>query len=394
MTTKSCDGSIPARPEATTHGRKHLILLALLLLTVVGCAPHTKGQAPSSRPSNVTLTPAQRQHIAIYKVKPAVYRKSVDANGIVEFDKDQSTTILAPISGPVTRLLVTLGEKVKVGSPLAAVASPDYATAVGAYQTAIATALAARHVADMDKDLLKHHGVSLREAEQAEAEAVSAEANERAARQTLQSLNVSPKIIQAAAAGRPVGPIEGMIRSPIAGTVVGKTISPGELLQTGSTSCFTIANLSHMWIMAQVFGSDLRRIHVGDPVTVMTGVKGGRFQGHVDNIAAVVDPDTRAVSVRVLVDNPDEFLKQLMYVRVRIDDKRPSTGLLVPVSAVLRDGNNLPFVYIEEPDGSFARRSVRLGYRFGDHYDLSSGIHAGDNVVVNGSLFLQFMQNQ
>jgi cobalt-zinc-cadmium efflux system membrane fusion protein len=322
------------------------------------------------------------------------YRKSVIANGVVEFDKDQATTILAPISGPVTRLLATLGQKVKKGTPLAAVASPDYATAVGAYQSAIATARAARHVADMDKDLLKHHGVSQREAEQAEADAVSAEASERAARQTLRSLNVSPRIIQAAATGHPIGPIEGMIRAPIAGTVVGKTISPGELLQAGSTRCFTIANLSRMWVMAQVFGSDLRRVHIGDPVTVMTGIKGGHFTGRVDNIAAVVDPNTRSVAVRVLVDNPDEFLKQLMYVRVRIEDKKPSTGLLVPVSAVLRDSNNLPFVYVEEPDGSFARRSVRLGYRFGDHYALSSGIHAGDQVVVNGSLFLQFMQNQ
>ena len=394
MTTKSCDGSIPAQPETIKYGRKHLAILAFLLLPVIACAPHTKHQRSSSSSSNVSLTPAQHRHIAIYKVEPESYRKSVDANGIVEFDKDQSTTILAPISGPVTRILVTLGQKVRRGTPLAALASPDYATAIGAYQTAIAAARAARHVADMDEDLLKHHGVSQREAEQAEADAVSAEANKRAARQTLLSLNVSPKIIQAAAAGRPVGPIEGMIRSPIAGTVVGKTISPGELLQAGSTRCFTVANLSHMWVMAQVFGSDLRRVHVGDPVTVMTGIKGGRFQGRVDNIAAVVDPDTRSVAVRVLVDNPGEFLKQLMYVRVRIQDKKPSTGLLVPVSAVLRDSNNLPFVYIEEPDGSFARRSVRLGYRFGDHYALSRGIHAGDHVVVNGSLFLQFIQNQ
>ncbi len=394
MTTKSCGGSVPVQPETGRHGRKHLAILALLLLPLVACGPRSAHHALSSKPSNVTLTPAQRQHIAIYKVEPASYRKSVIANGVVEFDKDQSTTILAPISGPVTRLLATLGQKVKKGTPLATVASPDYATAVGAYQTAIATARAARHVADMDRDLLKHHGVSQREAEQAEAHAVSAEANERAARQTLRSLNVSARIIAAAAAGRPVGAVEGMIRSPIPGTVVGKTISPGELLQAGSTRCFTIANLSHMWVMAQVFGSDLRQVHVGDPVTVMTGIKGGRFTGQVDNIAAVVDPHTRSVAVRVLVDNPGEFLKQLMYVRVRIADKKPSTGLLVPVSAVLRDSNNLPFVYIEEPDGSFARRSVRLGYRFGDRYAISTGIHAGDQVVVNGSLFLQFMQNQ
>lgn len=394
MTTKSCNGSIPAKPERRTPRRQSLAALAILLLPVAACSPHTNHKITSSRPSNVTLTPAQRHHIAVYKVEPTTYRKTVDTTGIVDFDKDQSTSVLAPISGPVSRLLVTLGQKVKKGTPLAAVASPDYATAIGAYEKSIAAARAARHVADMDRDLVKHNGVSQREAEQAEADAVSAEADRRAAQQALLALNVSPKLIQAAASGQAVGPIEGMIRAPIAGTIVGKTISPGELLQAGSTSCFTIADLSHMWVMAQVFGTDLRRVHVGDAVTVTTGIKGGRFQGRVDNIAAVVDPDTRSVAVRVVVNNPDEFLKKQMYVAVRIESQKPSTGLLVPVSAVLRDSTNLPFVYVEEPDGSFARRSVRLGYRFGSQYDISTGLHAGDLVVVNGSLFLQFMQSQ
>ena len=83
-----------------------------------------------------------------------------------------------------------------------------------------------------------------------------------------------------------------------------------------------------------------------------------------------------------------------MYVRVLIQARQESTGLLVPVSAILRDDENLPFVYVAQPDGSFARRHVTLGYRTGDQYDIAAGLKAGDQIVVDGGIFVQFMQNQ
>jgi cobalt-zinc-cadmium efflux system membrane fusion protein len=83
-----------------------------------------------------------------------------------------------------------------------------------------------------------------------------------------------------------------------------------------------------------------------------------------------------------------------MYVRVRIHDRTASSGLLVPVSAILRDDENLPFVYVAQHDGSFARRHVTLGYRADDRYVIADGLHAGDAIVVDGGIFVQFMQNQ
>jgi cobalt-zinc-cadmium efflux system membrane fusion protein len=114
----------------------------------------------------------------------------------------------------------------------------------------------------------------------------------------------------------------------------------------------------------------------------------------VDNIAALVDPDTRSVGVRVVVDNPGDLLKKQMYVRVRIEAHAESSGLLIPVSAILRDDENLPFVYRVESDGSFAREHVTLGSRTGDQYDIADGLKPGDRIVVDGGIFVQFMQNQ
>jgi membrane fusion protein, heavy metal efflux system len=176
--------------------------------------------------------------------------------------------------------------------------------------------------------------------------------------------------------------------------VVEKLITPGELLQAGSTPCFTVANLSRVWVMTQVFGSDLASVSLGDPAEVMTGVGTKSLSGRVDNISALVDPDTRAVMVRVVADNPGNLLKKQMYVHVQIQARQPSSGLLVPVSSILRDDENLPFVYQARSDGSFGRQHVTLGERVGDDYAIDAGVKPGDQIVVEGGLFLQFMQNQ
>ncbi len=133
---------------------------------------------------------------------------------------------------------------------------------------------------------------------------------------------------------------------------------------------------------------------VGDPAEVVTGVDAQNIPGTVDKISALVDPDTRAVIVRVVAENAQHLLRKQMYVRVLIHPRNENSGLLIPVSAVLRDDENLPFVYVAQPDGSFARRHITLGSRVADQYEIPTGLRAGDEIVVSGGLFVQFMQNQ
>ena len=127
---------------------------------------------------------------------------------------------------------------------------------------------------------------------------------------------------------------------------------------------------------------------------MVTGASPDRFPGTVDNIAAILDPNTRAIGVRVTVKNPGEVLKKQMYVRVLIRSSRETTGFLAPVAAVLRDDENLPFVYVVQADGSFARRHVTLGSRVGDQYEIAGGLKEGEQLVADGGLFVQFQQNQ
>ncbi|HXE51391.1 MAG TPA: efflux RND transporter periplasmic adaptor subunit [Tepidisphaeraceae bacterium] len=376
-----------------------IAVLAAMLVAAVSLTSHSDQPNGSSSDSaatahNVTLTAAQRMKIHLQTVKPETFRKTVEATATVDFDNDQATTVLAPIGGPVSRLLVSLGQKVKADQPLASVESPDFETAISAYRKALATAATSRQIADLDKQLLQHRAIAQRDADQAELTAATAEADRDTALQALIALKADPQTIKAIQQGRSLPNSQGLIRSPVNGTVVEKLITPGQLLAAGTTPCFTVADLSRVWVMAHLFGADITSIGVGDPAQVITGIGDQTFKGTVDNISALVDPDTRSVAVRVVAENPGEFLRKGMYVRVRIESRRPSTGLLLPVSAVLRDEENLPFVYVAQADGSYARRPVTLGYRVDDQYDITAGLTAGEQVVVEGGLFVQFVETQ
>src|ERR1700733_8074471 len=381
-----------------TESRCRLVLAIMLsaIVAAAGCSSQTAGNSPASptTASNVTLTAVQRQRLQVETVAPTTFRRSIDTTGVVDFDNDQATSVLAPFSGPVSRLLAALGERVRQGQELATVSSPDFAAAFAAYRKAIATATTTRHLADLDKDLLEHQGVSQREAEQAQTDAENAESDRAAALQALLALNVDPQTIKDIQKNRPVARMEGTIRSPIAGIVVEKLITPGQLVEAGTTPCFTVADTSRVWVQAQIFGSDVGAVRVGDGAEVESDGVATHLQGTVTNISALVNPDTRSVIARVSVPNTAEILKKQMYVRVLIRSQHEETGLLIPVSAVLRDDENLPFVYLEQPDGSFARRHVTLGYRDGDRYEIPSGLNSGEKLVVEGGIFVRFIQSQ
>ena len=371
------------------------IAIVLALAFVAGCSSSPdENQGAAVEVANVHLTKAQRAHIQLYTIAPLGFRQEIEAPGTVDYDNDQATSVVSPFTGPVTRILVALGQHVAKGQPLALVESADYATAIGAYRKAVVTAANAQRLATADRDLAAHNGISEREAAQAQTDAASAEADRAAALQTLISMGVDRTTIARAMAGSPAAGVAGVIRAPVSGVVVDKQITPGQLLQAGSSSAFTVANLSQVWVLAQIASSDLSQVGLNDAALINPGNGTGPFHGTVQNIAASVDPNTRAVVARIVVPNPGDLLKRQMYVDVSIKSGQVSTGLLVPVSAVLRDDENLPFVYLVLPDGSFARRHVTLGYRDSQNYNVTSGLQSGDRVVANGAIFLQFMQSQ
>jgi membrane fusion protein, heavy metal efflux system len=388
----------------TTHStspRARIAIAALIpIAALAACsspaaktADSANGSAEASaRRATFALSPEQRQRINITTVQLEAFRPMVEATGTVAFNGDRSTQVLSPVSGPVTRVLVNPGATVAKGAALAYVASPDFAEVVATYRKAQTAYRNAKRIADRDSALFHNDAIARGDLEQAQADVAGAEADLEAAVQQMRALGVDESQIQAVRSGGSA-PIQAIIRAPISGTVVEKLISPGQLLAAGTTPAFTIADLSTMWVNASVFDPDLKDVTVGQGVEVITDASPVPVPGRVDYVAALVDPSSKAVSVRIVTPNNNLVLRRDMFVRVRIRSAHEHRGLLVPASAVLRDEQNLPFVYVATGN-DFARRSIELGSRVEDRYEVSSGLKPGDRVAGDGALFLQFAESQ
>ena len=373
----------PCRPR---HPRSPSAIVLAVGMAFLASACHREapaGAAAERSPKGPALRDVRTEKVAV-----SSFRRSVETTGTVAFDQNRSTQVLAPISGPVTRVLVEIGARVKPGDPLAIVLSPDFASAMSALRKAEATARNTQRIAELDRQLFKNDAISRRDLEQAETDAVGAAADRDSAVQQLRSIGVDEKTLDEIRLNHPVANPGGIIRSPLEGTVVEKLISPGQLLAAGTTPCFTVADLSSVWVMASVFEADLPFVKVDDPAVVNLSAGLAPLPGKVSNIAALVDPNTRAVAVRLEVPNTGQVLKRDLYVRVTIRSRVESSGVIVPVSAILRDEDNLPFVFTAAPDGTFARHRVQIGARIGERQEITSGLSAGDAVVVEGGLFL------
>lgn len=370
------------RPPPTLCG------ILLLLAACAESGPQAPA-APIDPPAGVVLDSSQMRHIRTALAESASVQPTIRTTGLVHFNGERSTTVLSPISGPVARLLVSLGDEVRPGTILATVASPDFAAAIAEYRKADAAWRNAARIAALNDKLLATGSLPRAERDQSASELVEAAADRAAARATLTALGVDDSLLAALPGEAPATDLSAAIRAPIAGTVVERTITPGQLLEAGSTPTFTLADLSTMWVDANVFAADLAAVQVGDSVTLSSEALTRPLTGRVEFVGALVDPTTRAAAVRIVVPNPDRQLRQNMLVQAELTSRITRRAVVVPVSAVLRDDDNLPYLFIARAEaGRFDRRRITLGARVGDHYEITAGLHAGERIVVEGGLYL------
>src|ERR1700730_14317194 len=191
---------------------------------------------------------------------------------------------------------------------------------------------------------------------------------------------------------KPASP-EVPLLAPVAGEVVDRLCSPGQLLTPGTTQCFTLSDMSTVWILANVYQNDLAYVHVGDEATIEDEAYPGQIHGKIQYLAPALDPTTRTLQARIEASNPGERLKRAMYVNVEVRAGVIPKALLVPDSAVLRDAQNMPYVYLQTAANQFARREVTLGESQNGRSQVVTGLQPGDHVVGDGSLFLQFQNS-
>ena len=361
------------------------------------CAGSKKGESKAADsppavadPSLFTVPQDQLSHLRIVPVRRTSWVVSVHTTGTVDWDADHTTQAIAQVNGPISRILVDAGSRVAAGDPLLYVASPDVANAISAYRKARNREVLTRRVMDRQKELLDLGAIAVKDYESSQSDYNDSTTDVQNSLQALKIFGIAAQEIDQAEQQGAAIRTELAVRSPISGMVVQKMVSPGMLIQAGTTVCFTISDVSTVWVQGHVFDRDLPTIRVGDAVAETNPSFDGTFQGTVEYIGAFVDPATRTTPVRVVTRNPKGLLKKDMFVDAVIRTNSRNNIMVVPVSAVLRDDKNEPMVYVQVEPGKFAQRPVTIGTQQDGMVAIAGGLTDRDNVVSDGSVFIQF----
>lgn len=366
-----------------------LAALALVLSSCQGGGAKSSNTREGGNPTNpelFTVPSDQLSHVQIITVEPTALTRSLRLTGAVAYNSFHTTPVITQVSGPVSRVVVVPGQNVHQGEPMLYVASPDFSQLRTNYLKAKDAYALSQKAFARAKDLYDHHAISEQNLEQAESAEVQAGGDLVAAQSALKVLGITDpdELVRTAPT------FEVPVKAPISGLVVEQNVAVGQLIQPGSTQCFTISDVSTVWVLVNVYQKDLPYVRVGDTVEIQTDAYPDVFHGRISYIAASLDPNTRTLQARIETNNPGGKLKKDMYVTATVNAGEIKNALVLPDAAILRDNENQPFVYTETASEQFGRRPVTLGESVNGKTEITSGLKTGDKVVGNGSLFLQF----
>jgi membrane fusion protein, heavy metal efflux system len=349
---------------------------------------YSTGQTKADTADLFSLPAEQMSHIQVVPVQKSKLPRALRLTGAVAYNAFKTTPVFSPVGGPVQEILAQPGENVRSGQTLLTVTSPDYSAARSAYLKAIDAFKLADKNYERAKDLYEHKAIAERDLQQAESDRAQAQADQQAAEDALRALGIRDPEILIKEPPKTTGQIP--VPAPVAGQIVERLVGPGQLLQAGSTQCFTISDMSTVWVLVNIYQNDLAYVRIGDNVDITTDAYPNIFHGKISYVADALDPTTRTLQARIVTQNPGYKLKRDMYVNAIVHAGALVDALTVPDSAVLRDTENQPFVYVQSGPNQFARRLVKIGDSQDGRTLIQGGLEVGERVVGDGSLFLQF----
>jgi len=362
--------------------------------------PAKTADRPSEKPSLpadvILLNDQQLQQISTDVVKERLVSIDRKATGKIAFNEERLTPVFTPFSGRIVELLANKGDNVTTGQPLATIESPDFVSSQNDLASARSDsakaniALNTAQVAEQRAERLHdQEALSTKDLQQVEADLARAQDDVRrsqaavaVAENRLRLFGREPQELQR------VDPRVGM-RAPISGTIVDRKIGPGQYIKPDMPDpLFLISDLTTLWVLVDVFESDVAAVRLNMPVEVSVAAYPDRvFAARISFISPTVDPTTRTVRVRCLVSNQNGLLKPDMFATVKIASAAQQGMPIVPVSAVVAEGND-SFVFVAEGQSRFRRRSIRVGREVESGLIVDSGIHQGEVIASRGALLL------
>ena len=342
--------------------------------------------APRAADGVVQLDPENLKQITVGRAQDEDAPEALTTTGKVQFDENKIARILPPVNGQIQQLKVQVGDSVHGGEILFMLNSRDVAAAFAEHTAAHRDLDLAQQTYAMTQDLFEHQAASKISLQQTKNEVDKDLARLRQSEQVLRVLGVDMPEDADEASIVPRVPV----RAPIDGVVTQRSVTEGQFVDTQAEPLLTVADLSTVWVLADVFERNLHVISLGQRAEVTTtAYPDERFVARVAQIGNTVDPETHTVTVRFLVNNPQRRLKPGMFATASIQlADVPAKGLTVPATAVfMEDGRS--YSYVQTNAREFRRREVSA-VPDGEHrMRVIAGLGAGDRVVTDGVLLLR-----
>ena len=356
--------------------KKQIIYVGLALISLTACQDKKTGTMETKQ---VCISDSLQKMIKIDTAKSTPMKDELTLSGEVSFDENKVVKVFPFTSGQVMEVKVSLGDKVTKGQTLAIIRSADVA---GSYTDLSAT----------KSDL----AINKRQLEQAEYLYKNGISSERDYTEAKENYN---KAVAANSKVRDQIAINGggntnasgslVIKAPGSGYIVEKNISAGNFIRPdNSSSLFTISDMKDVWIWANVFETDIAKVKKGYDAKITTlAYPDKTFNGKIDEISSVLDPDNKVMKVRVALDNKDMLLKPEMFTNVLISNKEGSSSVAIPASAVIFDSSK-NFVVVYNSKCDLQVRAVNVIKTVDDITYISSGLKPGDKVISKSQLLL------
>jgi cobalt-zinc-cadmium efflux system membrane fusion protein len=338
----------------------------------------------------VKLSDSQLTSIKVAAVADHEFLIEKEAVGNIDFNQDMSVPVFSPYQGRIIQAFADLGDAVKKSQVLYSIESPDFIAAQSSLISAAATLDQTSSALARAKALFASKGIDQNDYETAVASQQIAEGALRAARHAVAIFGRTEADIDHTVASRRIETAL-IVKSPITGRITSRNAAPGLLEQPGNPPApYSVADLSTMWMLANVPESDSPHFKLGQPVRVsVTAFPDRVFSGRITAIGATVDPNSRRITVRSEIKDPNHELKPQMFATFVIRTGAPVHAPGVPQNGVVREGDGTMSVWVVGDDPHrFTRRSVKIGHQQDGYDEILEGLKPGEIVAVNGAIFL------
>jgi membrane fusion protein, heavy metal efflux system len=343
---------------------------------------------------SITLTDTQLKAITVEAATQRQFPQEKTSFGSIDFNEDLEVQVFTPYQGRIIEALPVLGDTVKKGQILFTIESPDLINAESTLIAAAGVLDLTTRALDRAKDLYSKQALAQKDLEQAESDQMTADGALRAARDSVRIFGKTDAEIDLIVKRRQIDKSL-VVPSPISGVIAARNAQPGLFVQPASPPApYTVADISTVWLLANVEESDAASYHVGQDVRVSTmAYPGHLFTGKISRISASVDPNIHRLLLRSEVPDPNHELKPGMFASFVIETGPPMTSTAMPIEGVVREPDGTQTVWVTTDQHRFVQRAVTIGEDRDGFRQILSGLKPGEQVATKGALLLDNILN-